>query len=159
MLPGFRPHVNAGEGAGLSHQVGKFHPTKRNQPGDNASAGGQEQDDHAAHDHGGDEVGQIGGNLEKLFVFLGGDLVAQKGHHNGEGERHQNGVQTDDQSVFDGWPELVGIEILLKVFHAGPRALKDSLRGGEIFKSDDNAKHWLVGKTEHQNDSGQEEQV
>ena len=104
-------------------------------------------------------MGQVGGNLKEFFVAPAADLVAQERDHDGQRESDEDGVETDDQRVFDGRPKLVGVEILLKILHPGPRAFENPLGRREILEGDHDADHRLVREQEQNHDGGQEKQV
>ena len=55
------------EGGSAGHDIGKVSPEQMKQVGKESGGGREEDQDQTAHDHGGNEVGQIGDHLKSLL--------------------------------------------------------------------------------------------
>ena len=157
MLPCLRPYINVWECFRTSHQVRELESKQSDQLCDNTCTRGEEQDQHSGHNNGRDEMRQVSRYLEEFFKFLCLHLVNQQSHDNRKRECYRNGVKTDDDCVFDGQTELIGVKVLFEVFQSSPAASHNAFRRCKVFKCNHNSVHRIVRK-QCKNDNGRKHQ-
>ena len=157
-LPDVRPHIDVAEHAGFGEERHGAQAQQVQQMIDDAALA-EEYIEHADQNDGGDEVGRVGDHLRHLAQLVGDAVIEQQRQENRKGERGDDLIDAQHDGVGQQILEHIGMEELVKVLHAHPRAAPDALGRLEVAEGNLHAVHWPIVEDQQIDQRRQEEQV
>ena len=152
--------------SGITHEVDIAHADGLQHEVDHTGFVPQEDPQHAAHNHGGNEVRQVGDGLNGFLELGRADFVDQNREGDGQGPVDRQGVDADQQGVADRSLEMNECKEIDEVFedldfafNRGPGAAPDAFAGGEVLEGDDDAVHGPVQEDQEVHDRGNDQHI